>query len=557
MDFNPDAYLASKGIDISDVHSGAFDPNAYLAARGVSPDEDPGALESAAAGLMSGIPLAKTAVAGVKAAFGDKSFEDEKKALSDLEDKAWEKHPVAYGAGKTGGIVGSTLIAPESAVGRIALAAGMGAGSGIDAAEKNADIPEDALKGAAVGGVLGSAAEGVSNIISKVLPKAAKGAVSSLAGGPENVETYLANPEGVKNALGTTAAAEKLADRANDLAVASGHMSDDALSKLRPDVSPISVPTKGLDPIVQNLGEDTLSPLFAPSESSLTVNGVPVGQAQRNALHALQGYKDALTQIAEQNGGKVPETALGKIVRDMQDDVNWNVDDKVVNSAKKQLEGTINALLKKSNPEYAVAMEPVSELAGNVGSLKKTFRLDRDESGNLINSDTTNQKMGTVLNEGKSNAQELLNNLGDLTGFDFLKNAKLDDVRRALTEGGNSNPILNVVGHTGGYAAGRMTGVPGGGLVGSLIGGTAAHAMDGGKIAKSLMDAYLKGSQSLTDSGARAALAKYGPMLVNAAKQGGNQLAATHFVLATSHPSYASLIDHVQQNGELDSSSSY
>ncbi len=581
MAFDPDQYLAEKT-------SGSFDPDAYLAAK----EEDPGMLKSAAAGLMSGIPLAKSAIAGVKSAIGDKSFQEEKDELSNLEDKAWDKHGTAYGLGKGAGIVGSSVIAPESIPARIALAAGMGAGAGIDASKSTADLPMDALKGATIGTALGTVGEGLGQLATKVLPKAAKGVVSSLAGGPKNVETYLKNPEGVNNAIGKTAAAEKLADRVNDLNTASGHLSDDAVAKLNPEVAPITTPAlpkeaapasvintgsvaeegyrnpaTGLmetapgnsgktvvthghgDPIFGVSGqsaEDTLTPLFAPTEQALTVNGVAVGQAQRNALNALQGYKDSLRQIAEKNGGQIPETALGKIVRDMQHDVNWNVDDAVVNSAKKQLEGTINDLLKKSNPGYGTAMESVSEPLGLASNVKKTFKLDKDSEGNIVNSDTTNNKMGTVMDEGKSNAQELLNKLGDFTGFDFLKNAEFDKVKEALNSGGKSNPILNVLGHTGGYIAGRLTNVPGGGLVGSLIGGAAAHAADGGAIAKSLMDKYLALQSNPTAQVASAALQKYGPMLVKAAKQGGNQLAATYYVLSTSHPEFQKLVNDEQ-----------
>ncbi len=562
------ALLAQLGTSVTPV----TDSDLLAQLNGTDEESDPGAIKSAAAGLMSGIPLAKSAIAGVKSAIGDKSFQEEKDELSNLENKSWEKHPVAYGAGKGTGIVGSSLVAPESIPARIALAAGMGAGAGIDASKSVSDLPMDAVKGAGIGGLLGTAGEGVGALISKALPKAAKGAVSSLAGGPKNVETYLKNPEGVNSSLGQTASAEKLAERANDLGIASGHLSEDALSKLRPDVNPITIPiqppapksTGLLDAAGKEVMEnapldlskntpDILSPLFSQVEKSLTVNGVAVGQAQKNALNALEGYKNSLTEIAAKNNGKIPETALGKIVRDMQADVNWNVDDAVVNSAKKQFEGTINDLLKTSNPEYGSAMEKVSEPLDMMGKLKNTFKLGKDDEGNLINSDTTNGKMGTVTDETKSNAQDLLQKLGDFTGFDFLKNAEFGKVKDALNSGGHSNPILNVIGHTGGYVAGRMTNIPGGGLVGSLIGGTAAHAMDGGAIAKSLMDKYLKMQSNPVLSAGSAALKKYGPMLVNAAKQGGNQLAATHFVLATSHPEYQNLIEQDQYGNSGES----
>lgn len=534
------------------------DPDLLAQLNGNS-DEDPGTLKSAAAGVMSGIPLAETATAGLESALGDKTYAEEHKALEDLKDKAWAKHPYAYGAGKVGGIAGTTLLAPESTLGRIALAAGMGAGSGIDASENTDSMLGNAAKGAAVGTALGGAAEGVSAAASKLLPKVGKGILSSMSGGPENVETYLADRAGVNAALPPVGAAEKLASGLNTLDSKAGELSEGARGLLKPDVAPVTIPGKPTPPnmMLGAMGQaipdevsDTLKPIFDGIKSRFTQNGVASTPANEAAVNALDGQFNRLVQMAKANGGKLSETDLKQQIVDLQKMLSKNVFDNpdvsATKEALKQLSGSLNGMLKESNPAYGQAMKPVADLKNMIGDVKDTFRPEVNDSGSFINSDTTNSKMGNILNENKTNAQELLNKFGDLTGFDFVKNAKLDKVRQALESGSHSSPVLNVAGHAVGYGAGALSNVPGGRLIGSLLGGAAAHAVDGGAVAKSIMDTYLNGMEKITDSGLKASYQKYAPMLIAAAKQGGNQLAATHFVLATSHPEYQAIVEHSQ-----------
>ena len=69
--------------------------------------------------------------------------------------------------------------------------------------------------------------------------------------------------------------------------------------------------------------------------------------------------------------------------------------------------------------------------------------------------------------------------------------------------------------------------------------------MHGGHIAKRILDAYLNKAAQWENSAIRPLLEKYGPILVEAAKRGGNQLAATHFVLGTSDSAYQNLEDQL------------
>ena len=71
--------------------------------------------------------------------------------------------------------------------------------------------------------------------------------------------------------------------------------------------------------------------------------------------------------------------------------------------------------------------------------------------------------------------------------------------------------------------------------------------MNGGHIAKRILDAYMN-PNNMMNATVKPLIQKFGPILVNAAKTGGNQLAATHFVLATSNLEYQKLTDHMQEN---------
>jgi hypothetical protein len=592
MAFDPDKFLAESA-----GHTPApFDPDAFLA-DGDAPTaapapEEMGSLKAGALGLMSGIPGAETVVSGIQAISPDVTYEQAHQNLETDKDQAWDQHPVAYGTGKTAGLVGTGLVAPEGLAGALAV----GAASGVDSAVRPADFIADAAKGAAVGGVLHGVGEKViSPLINKVLPSAAKGAVATL-GAPtrEDIEAYLSNPEAIRNALTNPQMAEKLAGTASKLGDETSELSAGARGLLRGDVSPISseipfepgthtalgaektlpasdnlmmgamgnaaeagpsqvVVTSGGPSIESSINpasniKDTLRPIFDELKSRYLQNGVPKSSASEAAINALDNQYRRIQEIAAANGGKLTEQDLkGQIVELQNLAKKAFTDDNPAATAKdalKNLSGALNGALKESNPAYGAAMEPVAERTGLLADVAKKFNLESTDEGGYAPTEATVTKVRNILNENKTQSQHYLEKLKDLTGIDFLDLAKNADIAGRFNKEG-SDQGLNVLAHSAGYGLGALSNVPGGRLIGALSGGFIGHNIDGGRIAQSILDRYLNFKGGPTN----AALQKFGPILVKAAKAGGNQLASTHYVLATSDPEYQSLMTEHQEEG--------
>lgn len=499
--------------------------------------ETPGALKSGALGVMSGIPGAETVVSGLQALSPNKTYEEAHQGLEEAKDQAWEAHPVAYGAGKTAGMVGTAFAVPATIPGAI----GVGAASGLDAASKLSDIPKDVATGAVTGGVLGTASKyvlepAIGAIANKVAPALGKRAVASL-GKPtlEDVQSYLDNPEAIRNALTNPQMAEKLAGTTQEIGQVSGQLSSGARSLLSAENAPLSI--LDIKPVMQGAMEQYLT------------NGVPATAADELAVKAIQNQYGRLREIAKANNGQIPEDVLQEIIHKLQSSVNdntWgNSDAKAAQDAMKNLSGRLNGILKQSNLEYAGAMKPAAELTGLKSDLADKFKMDIGTGGKVSATETTNTKMGNILNENKTESQDMLERLKDITGIDFLDLAKKAKTAESFNAEGSSQG-LNVIAHAGGYGLGALSNIPGGRLIGSLLGGVVGHNINGGQVAKKILDAYISGSESFAKSGTKAALQKYGPLLVNAAKQGGNKLAATHFVLGTSDPAYQDLANELE-----------
>lgn len=489
-------------------------------------EEQMGTMKAGALGLMSGVPGAETAISAFNA-IGPSTYDVEHQKIEDLKDKAWEEHPVAYGTGKTAGFVGTGLIAPEGLAG-MALT---GAGYGADVAKDVTEIPKEAVVGGVTGAAVGTLANKIIEpLITKVAPMAAKGALASLGPSTEAVETRLANPEALKSAMGPNAQADVLESLSNSLRKVIAQDSKAAMAKLSPSSMTDAIEIK---------------PLMDEIKQGLMTEGVAMGPAQQNALGALSGFEQSLETIAAQNKGYIPDTTLAKIVRDIDDNTNWaDQGQKVTNNALKSLRHGLDTMLKDKNTAYKEAMKPVAQNAALLDKIRRTFGLKFEPGAGLTATDATSSKISNVLGENKSNAQETLKQLTDMTGYDFLENAKNYNLGQEF-EGGHGAGT-SIIGHALGYGTGRMTGLPGGGLMGSLIGGQVGRSIDGGALAGRIIDGYLNMKGSMADAGVTKALETYGPILINAAKQGGNNLAATHFVLATSHPEYQKVMNHFQ-----------
>jgi hypothetical protein len=275
------------------------------------------------------------------------------------------------------------------------------------------------------------------------------------------------------------------------------------------------------------------------------VEGNPATAADEAAVKAIVDQYQKLATIAEATGGEVPETTLRSMIDRMQaatkESTFGNPEASAAQSAVRDFSGKLNDALRAANPKYAESMKPAADLAELSSGLQKKFSLDPGAT------EATNVKMGNILKESKTESQDLLTKLKDLTGIDFLDIARKSKTREAFEAGGSGQGI-NVIAHAGGYGLGALSNIPGGRLIGSLLGGVVGHNLNGGMIAKRILDTYIGGSEAYANSAMKPILQKFGPVLVNAAKAGGNQLAATHFVLSTSDPEYQSLVENMQDN---------
>ena len=501
---------------------------AHYAANSV---ETPGRLKTGALGVMSGIPGAQTLTSAVSA-IGDKTYEEAHKEIETLKKKGFKKHPFTYGAGKAAGFVGTALAAPVSVPGAVAI----GVGAGLDVAPKPKYFLGEAAKGAGFGlgfGLAGKHIVGpaIKKVMTKFAPAIGTRAVAAL-GKPttKQVRSYLKDPKPIREALTNPQASEKLADIVGDVGKVSGHLGEAARAPLSTTKAPLSM--------------NNLLEVFDEAQQKYLKNGLPVTQANKIALRTLYTQFTLLIDIAKANKGKIPETTLQGIINQIQGSVKnptWgNPAASASQDALKNLSGKLNSLLKKSNLAFKEAMEPVAETAALKSDIVKKFKLETDAYGKVSPTEATNVKMAGILAEGKTESQDLLQQLHKSTGIDFLKFAEAAKIRQAF-EGEGSSQGVNVLMHTAGYGAGALSQVPGMRLVGSLMGGLLGHNIHGGRIAKKILDLYLSGTAKFSNSIMGKSLAKYGPLLVNAAKAGGNQLAATHFVLGTSDPEYQKL----------------
>lgn len=487
--------------------------------------ESPGTLESGARGLMSGIPGATAALSGIQA-LGDKTYEQTRKENEIKSDKAWEEHPVAYGAGKTAGIIGTGAVLPAS----IPAAIGVGAAAGLDAADKPSDMIEEAAKGAAMGGAFGAVGEkvispAINTLVNKVAPAVGKGAVAAISEpSVETIESYLKNPERIRQALNAPQIAEKLAGATDDIGKAAGHLSSAARSELRPGTAPVI---------------DDLMNAFESAKGKYLTDGIPVTDLDESALKVIDNQYSRMLNLADANGGQVPEPELRAMIDKLQQMSKFNEAGNVGTSISQKVAGDLQYRLKQiletSNPTYKAAMAPSAEAAGLSGNLADTFGVEGGKA-----TDKTVRQVGSLLKEPKVEEQDLARKLQDATGMDLMDMAKASREKSQFETGSNSSALKTLMA-TLGFGAGKMTGIPFGGIAGAGAGRFGSEGVNGANLAKKILDLYLDKSAQWNNSATKAAVEKYGPVLANAAKMGGNKLAATHFVLATSEPDYQAL----------------
>lgn len=473
--------------------------------------EGPGVLKSLGYGAMSGVPGAETALSALRSIDPNTTYEQAHQGLEAGKDAAHTAHPYMYDAGKVAGLVGTGIAAPEGLLG----AAAVGGMSGVDAAERPADMLEDAAKGAGTGVALGGALKGLGALANKALPAvgtAGKAAVSMLGKelSPNDVQSYVDRPDAINNALKPESLSEDFAGTIGKMGQDTQQMSAQAANGLS------NTPTTSV--------EAKLKPIFDQLKAGYMQNNVAKNDAAQSAINALDAQYQRLVSIAKANGGNLSETEIKDQISGLQD-IAKNAFTTKNGPAKadaiKNLSGGLNGVLKTSglSPEdvaggkinaYGEAMEPVKEQTGLQSDVMKKFDLNTDENGKVTPGNNTMSRIMNAIKDGKSESYDMIDHVSDLTGIDWLQ--KIQDSSTAA-----------------------RFGEPGLGF-GSL-GKIASKAVDGGQVAKSILNKYISARGAVSDP----VVQKYGSILANAAKQGGNQLAATHFVLSTSDPVYQKL----------------
>lgn len=520
MPFDP-----TKPFEKVEDKASGFNPNLPFEKA----DEEPGMLKSAALGAMSGIPGAETALSALRSIDPNTTYEQAHQGLEAGKDAAWKAHPTAYGAGKVAGLVGTGLVAPEGLLG----AAAVGGLSGVDASTRPADMVTNALEGAGTGVAVGGALKGLGVLANKALPAvgtAGKAAVSMLGKelSPNDVQAYVDRPDAINNALKPESLSEDFAGTIGKMGQDTGQMDAQARNLLNKDSFPVTTDASVPNPITGISGPtqaDNLKPIFDQLKARYLQNGVPQNSAAESAINALDAQYQRLVDIAKANGGKLSEQDLKTQISGLQDiakNAFTTENGPAKSDAIKNLSGALNGKLKTSglSPEeaaagkmnaYGDAMEPVAEQTDLQSDIMKKFDLDTNENGKVIPGDNTMSRIMNAIKDGKSESYDMIDHVSDLTGIDYLQ--KIQDSSTAA-----------------------RFGEPGLGF-GSL-GKIASKSIDGGQVAKSILNKYISARGTVSDP----VVQKYGSILANAAKQGGNQLAATHFVLATSDPVYGQLI---------------
>ena len=507
-------------------------------------DTGPSELGSFGRGVLSGIPGAEAAQSGIESAMDPKkTYAQAHQDIEDARNKDWETNPKSYGAGKGVGFVGTALAAPvaEGLGGAAAIGAGMGALAGADTAASPSDIPMAGVKGAGAGAVLG----GAGNLASKLFsPTVAKGALASLGSKTtsEDIANLAARPGAVNNAMNPEQLGNKVADVTSDIGKASGQMSQQARGLLNPENS---------------ISAKDLKDAAMQTVQKYHVEGNPATAADQTAINSVIDQYQKLAQIAQDNGGKVPEDTLRNMIDRMQaatkDSTFGNPDAGASQTALKEFSGQLNDLLRGGNEPYAEAMKPSAELANLSSDAKSQFGIEPNAEGNLAPTDRTATRINNAMNTQKPEGAAIMDRIKNATGQD-LKQALEDARTKANFEAPGAGAGLHALLPAVGYGLGRATGVPFGGIIGAGMGHFAAGTLNGGNIARGIVNMWQAGSK--TEIGQLAA--KFGPVLANAAKQGGNQLAATHFVLATSNPEYQRVVDHLQgDNADSGGSGGY
>lgn len=457
-----------------------------------------------------------------------KSRDEERKANL----AAAEVNPGTFLAGSVaGGIANPVSRVASSLPGAI----GFGATQGIGSSES--DLTKGKVSDAAIDTVIGAGTGAAGYGVGKAIPKVfdwikagGKKALTNFGPSGEAIEARLAGkaqdtarsyPELAEDMAGSLKA---LGEKTSEL----DHAAWGTLSK-EPEIPKVTV-THAIDQAMGDIG----------------VQGKQVGAVDKQVARVLGSLKEDLNQLS----GNISESDLKGIIKNMDDNINWDDQSmQKLNSTLQAVRTKLDEGLKFRNPAYKKAMEPVAEQTGLLQNLRRKFNFQSEAGSGLTPTDTTASKIQASLRDNKAVTEGELKRLAELTGKDYSELA--NDYRLAQqfqkapgARGSKRTNIGAALGAGVGGLTGGFVGAGAGASVGSLAGG----AMDayGGKAVGKLIDTYLKAGNS-------AAFGRFAPIIEQAAAKGPEALAVLSSILAT-NPEFRKEVEPLDmQNRKLGS----
>ena len=488
----------------------------------------------------AGVAGLKDYLAGKFGLRGDISLPDayhtNRDAIRRADQQAEAAHPGLYTGSQ---IAGGVLSAFAPGVG--ALNAGKGAGvleaagkgaiqgglAGAGDAKEVTDIPDAAEKGAAYGAALGGGFNLAGRAGSAVLDKLKPAKIgSALLGVPEQAaQSYIDNPAAVNAARPRQEIVGELLDR---------------LEKLKGEVSQGSQASRQ---ILENEGRtvsgNQLADLFQGRANDLTQRAQGIWDDPEKKA-AAQWLTDMAGQYRGQNGfdQAITTNRAKDLVQTLQKQARYEVspgqfspiDDLVTKGAA----GDVNELLKSQSPAYADQMKKV---ASDTQLLDQVSGMAKSPQG-FDNLFKRTQKGNTPYQ------LDALKQFDQRTGGGLLDELQNSYVKDAFDKGAtNGSRNVNLYGAMG-DAAGSSLGLPGkmaGRTAGLLFG--ASVDKYGPSMAKGILDKTSQIQSMLSSQQGLQTLGKFAQPLAEAAQRGNQSLAATHYVLSSTDPSYRSMFD--------------
>lgn len=323
--------------------------------------------------------------------------------------------------------------------------------------------------------------------IAKAFKSAASGAgkrVMSATLGPtvEDIGLRISrNPE-IVNAKPFDVLARELPDDVQKFADKVGEMSGTALETLSPSKFLMD-------------GAAAKDSLLGAVRIEKTNLGRSVSDATSQAKKVLDRYAYRLRRL----GNTVSEQELGKIIRDIDNDIDWSSKDmKPLNDALEGVRTRIDQLLKGQNKAYEAAMLPVAEGTRNLKKIQQIFGVENDVGKGFKAKDVTATKLKGAIKDGRLDSQEALEALKRLTGRDYLREAENAAVAESFVGGKTQGSRRVNLGAAAGAAVGAALDGWGGAGIGSFVGGMGGAYLDtqGGRIAGSLIDRLVRMSKN-------------------------------------------------------------